>query len=289
MLLCLMLKQMIINADDFGLCEGVNKAVAEAHSKGVLTSATLMANAPSTAQAIAFAEQMPSLGVGIHLNLTEGRPISTEAIVELLVDAEGEFKYSVYKLAAKSAVNERLLRAIEAELTAQIESIINKGIKPTHLDSHKHFHCFGPIYKIVCSLADGSGIGAVRWPWEPATVCSGDWPRVGLGDKMRALLIRQMTLKCQKIDSRFIKNNIFFGTAHTGRIDGEFWEEIGRTQFAGVAEVMTHPGYADGLGNTRLVGQREAELKWLCEPRVKEIVAEAGIELIHYGHFALGG
>ncbi len=278
-----MTRQMIINADDFGLCEGVNKAVAQAHSKGVLTSATLMANTPATDKAIAIAEQMPSLGVGIHLNLTEGRPISSDPLVEPLINEKGEFKYSVYKLAAKSAMSERLLSAIEMELTAQIEAIINKGIKPTHLDSHKHFHCFGPIYKIVCSLAEGFGIGAIRWPWEPATVCSGDWPRVGTAARIRALLLRQMTLNCQKADSRFIKNNIFFGAAHTGRIDGAFWEEMGRTQFAGTAEVMTHPGYAQGLENTRLVGQREAELKWLCEPKTKEILSGAGIELIHYG------
>jgi predicted glycoside hydrolase/deacetylase ChbG (UPF0249 family) len=279
-----MARKMIINADDFGLCEGVNKAVADAHSKGVLTSATIMANTPGADKAAAIAGQMPSLGVGIHLNLTEGRPISSDPQVEPLVDEDGKFKYSVYKLAAKSALSKRLLGAIEIELTAQIETIINKGIKPTHLDSHKHFHCFWPIYKIVCSLADGFGIGAIRWPWEPATVCDGDWPKVGFGDRMRALLLRQMTLNCQKIDSRFIKNDIFFGAAHTGKIDDKFWAEIGKTQFAGVAEVMTHPGYAEGLGNTRLVGQRETELKWLCEPRTKEILNDAGIELVHYGN-----
>ena len=279
-----MTAKMIINADDFGLCEGVNKAVVEAHIRGVLTSATIMANMPAVDEAIEIAKKMPSLGVGIHLNLTEGRPISSDRLVEPLVNEAGDFKYSVYKLAAQSAVSKRLLGAIEIELAAQIETIINKGIKPTHLDSHKHFHCFGPIYKIVCSLAERFGIGAIRWPWEPATVCDGDWPKVGFGDRMRALLLRQMTLNCQKIDNRFIKNDIFFGAAHTGKIDDKFWEEIGKTQFAGVAEVMTHPGYAEGLVNTRLVGQRETELKWLCEPRTKEILSEAGIELVHYGN-----
>jgi hopanoid biosynthesis associated protein HpnK len=279
-----MARKMIINADDFGLCEGVNKAVTEAHRNGVLTSATIMANMPGTDKAIAIAEKMPSLGVGIHLNLTEGRPVSSDRRVEPLVDEAGDFKYSAYKLAAKSFVNKEIFKALEIELAAQIKSIIDKGIKPTHLDSHKHFHCFGPIYKIVCSLAERFGIGAVRWPWEPATVCDGDWPKVGFGDRMRALLLRQMTLNCQKIDSRFIKNDIFFGAAHTGKIDDKFWEEIGKTQFAGVAEVMTHPGYAEGLVNTRLVGQREIELKWLCEPRTKEILSEAGIKLVHYGN-----
>jgi hopanoid biosynthesis associated protein HpnK len=278
-----MTARMIINADDFGLCEGVNKAVAEAHNNGVLTSATIMANMPGLDEAVEIAKKTPRLGVGVHLNLTEGRPISSDRQVKALVGDDGEFKYSAYTLAAKYFFDRRLRKAIEIELAAQIEAVIGKGVKPTHLDSHKHFHCFGPIYKIVCSLAERFGIRAVRWPWEPATVCYGDWPRVGFGDRMRAFLLRQMTLNCQKIDSRFIKNDIFFGVAHTGRIDDKFWAEIAKTQFTGVAEVMTHPGYTEGLGKTRLVKERQVELKWLCEPTTKQLLSEAGIELVHYG------
>jgi hopanoid biosynthesis associated protein HpnK len=277
---------MIINADDFGLCEGVNKAVAEAHNNGVLTSATIMANMPGLDEAVEIAKKTPRLGVGVHLNLTEGKPISSDRQVEALVGDDGEFKYSAYTLAAKYFLDRRLRKAIEIELAAQIEAVIGKGVKPTHLDSHKHFHCFGPIYKIVCSLAQRFGIRAVRWPWEPATVCYGDWPRVGFGDRMRAFLLRQMTLNCQKIDSRFIKNDIFFGVAHTGRIDDKFWAEIAKTQFTGVAEVMTHPGYTEGLGKTRLVKERQVELKWLCEPTTKQLLSEAGIKLVHYGQSA---
>ena len=273
---------MIINADDFGLCEGVNRAVYEAHTRGVLTSTTIMANMPAVDEAIAIARKTPSLGMGVHLNATEGRPLSSGGV---LVGEDGEFKYSAYTLAMKSLVDKKVLKALEIELAAQIESIIDKGIVPTHLDSHKHFHCFGPIYRIVCSLAERFGIRAIRWPWEPATVGYGDWPRVGgFGDKMRAMLLRYLTRNCQKIDSRFIKNDIFFGVLHTGRIDDKFWAEIGKTQFEGVAEVMTHPGYPNGLTHTRLVKEREAELKWLCDAGTKKILGEAGIELVHYGN-----
>ncbi len=278
-----MTARMIINADDFGLCEGVNKAVFEAHTRGVLTSATIMANMPAVDEAIAIAKKTPSLGVGVHLNATEGSPISAGREVRAIVGEDGKFKYSAYTLAMGSLVNKGVLEALEIELAAQIKSIIDKGIKPTHLDSHKHFHCFGPIYRIVCSLAERFDIRAIRWPWEPATVCYGDWPKVGFVDKMRAILLRQMAMRCRKIDSRFIRNDIFFGVLHTGRIDDKFWAEIGKTQFEGVAEVMTHPGYTQGLANTRLVKEREVELKWLCEPTTKQILREAGIELVHYG------
>ena len=187
-----MTARMIINADDFGLCEGVNKAVFEAHTRGVLTSATIMANMPAVDEAIAIAKKTPSLGVGVHLNATEGSPISAGREVRAIVGEDGKFKYSAYTLAMGSLVNKGVLEALEIELAAQIKSIIDKGIKPTHLDSHKHFHCFGPIYRIVCSLAERFDIRAIRWPWEPATVCYGDWPKVGFVDKMRAILLRQI-------------------------------------------------------------------------------------------------
>ena len=284
-----MIRKLIINADDFGLCKGVNKAVIEAHTTGVLTSATIMANMPESDEAIAIAKKTPTLGVGVHLNVIDGKPLSSDSIVKLLLDDNGEFKYSAYKLAFKSLLSKKILRAIEVELAAQISSIINRGVKPTHLDSHKHFHCFPPVYRIVCSLAAEFGIGAVRWPWEPATVCLSDWPPVESGDKARAFLARQLALECQKRDNRFIKNDIFFGIAHTGRIDDKFWSELGKTQFIGTAEVMTHPGYTEGLIKTRLVEQRKVELKWLCDPSTKQVIADAGLKLVHYGNIDKDG
>jgi hopanoid biosynthesis associated protein HpnK len=279
-----MLRKLIINADDFGLCRGVNRAVIEAHTTGVLTSATIMANMPASDEAIELTKKTPTLGVGVHLNVSEGKPLSTDSAVQPLLDDSGKFKYSAYKLAFKTLANKKILKAVEVELAAQISSIIDRGIKPTHLDSHKHFHCFPPVYRIVCSLANDFGIGAIRWPWEPATVCFGDWPPVDFADKMRAFLARQMALSCQRQDRRFIKNDVFFGTAHTGRIDDAFWSEVSKTQFVGVAEAMTHPGYLEGLENTRLLEQREVELKWLCDPSTKQTLAEAGLELINYGN-----
>jgi hopanoid biosynthesis associated protein HpnK len=276
--------KLIINADDFGLCKGVNKAVIEAHTTGVLTSATIMANMPASDEAIELAKKTPTLGVGVHLNVTDGKPLSSDSAVEPLLNDDGEFKYSAYKLAFKILTNKKILKAVEVELAAQIAFVLDRGIKPTHLDSHKHFHLFGPVYRIVCSLAVDFGIGAIRWPWEPATVCFGDWPKVDFMDKARSFLARQMALNCQKLNRQFIKNDVFFGIAHTGRIDDAFWSEIGRTQFVGVAEVMTHPGYPEGLGKTRLVEQRKIELKWLCAPSTKQILARAGIELVHYGN-----
>ncbi|MHB0946936.1 MAG: carbohydrate deacetylase [Sedimentisphaerales bacterium] len=278
----MMPRKIIINADDFGLCRGVNDAVAEAHTTGVLTSATIMTNMAGVDEAIEMAKKMPALGVGVHLNVTLGKPLSADPVVKILTDADGNFRYSIAKLAIAAVVSKKIRQAIETELSAQISSLIGKGITPTHLDSHKHFHCLPTVWRLVWRLADKFSIPAIRWPYEPATLCGGDWPRVEMQDKVRALIVRQMALKCQDIDARFIKTDIFFGLAHTGRIDDKLWAELSQTQFAGIAEVMTHPGYPEGLGKTRLVEQRLTELKWLCAASTKKTLADAGIELISY-------
>ncbi len=277
-----MTRKMIINADDFGLCEGVNKAIFEAHSYGVLTSTTVMAGMPGFDEAVEMSKILPSLGVGVHLNVVEGTPVSQDERVKILTGDDGKFKYKPAKLAIKAFFDKKILEAVEVELSAQIEKVIKSGIKPTHLDSHKHFHCFAQVYKIVCRLAEKYNINAIRWPWEPATVCSHYWPKTGPKDKFRAFLVRNMSVHCQKIDSRFIKTDIFFGLAHTGRIDNNFWSELAAVEYAGTAEVMTHPGYPEGLVNTRLVKERQIELRWLCGA-TKQLLKDANISLVHFG------
>ena len=141
------------------------------------------------------------------------------------------------------------------------------------------------IYPIVCRLAAKFGIGIIRWPFEPVTLCSADWPAATAKDRGRAFVVRIMAKQNQRQTDRYIKNDLFLGLAHTGRIDGQFWAEVARTQLTGVVEIMTHPGYTDGLDSekTRLLQQRQTELKWLCCEETKKHLSEANYELIHYG------
>jgi len=153
---------IIINADDFGLTKGINKAVRQAHSEGVLTSTTLMANMPAAQQAVEIAKELPRLGVGVHLNLLEGQPVSNESSVKQMLCRQGRFVRSAAALAVKAALSKNVRKAIKIELEAQIRRVIDYGIKPTHLDSHKHIHCFPCIFPIVCGLAES--LGSKLWP-----------------------------------------------------------------------------------------------------------------------------
>jgi hopanoid biosynthesis associated protein HpnK len=278
-------KRIIINADDFGLSNGINKAVAQAHTDGVLTSATIMANMPAAEEAVKMAKKLPTLGVGIHLNLTEGQPLSKEADVQTLLDASGELACSPTKLAFFSLAGLKRRNAIRTELTAQIQSVVDKGLKPTHLDSHKHIHSFPIIFSIVCELARRFDIPAIRWPFEPKELSRMPWPLPGQGGKKRAGLIRTMAKINYVQNSAFLKTDALLGIAHTGRIDVSFFRAVALYNSAPTAEVMTHPGLTDGLdtAKTRLVQQRKVELQALCSEKTKQYFKDAGIKLVHYG------
>lgn len=143
-----MQRQLIINADDFGLCEGVNRGIEQAHRQGVLTSATIMANMPAADEAVKTAKKLADLGVGVHLNLTEGVALSKDTAVKVLVNSAGEFAYSPAVISILSTAVHTVRKAIRTELSAQIQWVIDNGVRPTHLDSHKHIHCFPAINRL---------------------------------------------------------------------------------------------------------------------------------------------
>lgn len=278
-------KRIIVNADDFGLCEGVNKAVAQAHTEGVLSSATVMANMPAADEAVKIAKQLRGLGVGVHLNLSEGEPVSKEACVNCLLDADGRFALSPARLSLLSIARHKVRNAIRTELSAQIQWLIDNGVKPTHLDSHKHIHSFPAIFPIVCNLARRFEIFAVRWGFEPRALSQMPWPLSDENGKKRARIVRAMARINRIQNSSFLKTDALLGVTHTGRIDVNFFKAIALYNSAATAEVMTHPGFTDGLepGQTRLVQQRKAELEALCSERTKQYLKDAGIRLVHYG------
>ncbi len=283
--LIMMDRRIIINADDFGLCDGVNKAVAQVHTDGVLTSATIMANMPAAGKAVEIAKQLPTLGVGVHLNLTEGRPVSKDTCVECLLGSDGQFAYSPFILSVLSVAGHKIREAIRAELAAQIQWVIDNGLKPTHLDSHKHIHAFPSLFSLVCQLAGRFGIGAIRWPFEPKELLRIPWPLTGIDGRKRAQKIRIMAKINRMQNQDFLKNDAVLGIAHTGKIDVSFFKAVALYNSAATVEVMTHPGFADGLDpdKTRLLHQRKVEAEALCSEKTKQYFKDAGIKLVHYG------
>jgi predicted glycoside hydrolase/deacetylase ChbG (UPF0249 family) len=266
------LKQLVVNADDFGFTRDVNSGIIEAHRRGILTATTLMANGKEFDHAIELARSNPSLDIGCHLVLIGGSSLlpgdrSLPASLPEFLQCLALRKLNVYE-----------------ELRAQIEKICKAGIQPTHLDTHKHTHLTLPVLKAVARLSEEFGIRWVRRPFDFPLSGASPVPfgkralsrgLQALGNHFHGTLSRH---GCRTTD-------YFAGFQLTGYLrTGELLALL-KSLPDGVTEFMCHPGYCtDELraASTRLKESREKELQALIAPEVRSALIENGIELVRY-------
>jgi predicted glycoside hydrolase/deacetylase ChbG (UPF0249 family) len=280
-------KRAIINADDFGFSAGVTEGILQAHLRGVVTSTTVAANMPAAEAALKRLADVPNLGVGVHLNISQGPPLSDQG--RRLAGDDGLMNRSAAGVIKACILRPGLLDAAAAEMDAQIRFVLDRGICPTHLDSHRHSHAFGPIFRRVAALARRYNIPFIRWHGErlpgPA------WPACPSGQRRIARVLNAMTALRGGAGAGLRGTLGTWGVAHTGCIDSA-WLALAASRLpAGVVEIMTHPGAGDDLdpAATRLLESRRRELAALCDPAVRRAFAANGIELIHYGHLRSRG
>lgn len=275
---------LIVNADDFGLSPEVNRGVALAHSRGILTSATLLANAPAFDEAVGIARENPGLGVGVHLNLVRGKPLSPPGDAPLLVGPDGLFRrFRAARLTAD------FLGQAEREYRRQLERVTAAGIKPTHIDFEKHHAWQGPLYLLACRLAGEFGIGAARTLREPVAWAGRalGWP--GVMGVVRASLLRSGFDLGGGAGGRCLlaRPDRLLGQAHIGGMTEGVWVRLAGSLPEGVSEVMTHPGtdtdVPEPMGDSWLRGRRKVELDALLSRRVRELLEKNNVRLIHFG------
>lgn len=273
---------LIVNADDFGLSTGVNAAVARAHDNGILTSATLLTNAPRFDEAVGVAAARPRLGVGLHLNIVRGRPLSAPETVPLLTDSDGLFRR--FRL---GRLTPAFLAQAEREYRLQFEKILCAGITPSHIDFEKHHAWQAPLYQLACRLAEEYGVRAARRLREPVA-WSGralGWPGMGAA-AMAAFLRCGFDLGGRARDT-LARPDRLLGQAHIGHMTEAVWLRLARKLPPGASEVMTHPGEAENredgeMGDSWLADKREAELAALVSPKVRDALTATGIVLINF-------
>jgi hopanoid biosynthesis associated protein HpnK len=278
-------RRLVVNADDLGLTVGVNDAIFDAHAFGILTSASLFANAPETDDAIRRARLLPSLGLGVHLTLVDGEPTLPARLVPSLVDRDGRFRPS-WKPFIVDCVRRRVsLVEVERELTAQIERLVAAGVALTHLDAHKHVHAYPPVFAIVARLAVGFGIPVVRNPFERVK----PWRVSGAVARRQAWLNAAMWPWARRNASiaaaAGVRTPQFVGRIHTGVLDAASLGSTIRALEPGITELMVHPGYVDDAlqhSHTRLIESRQQELMLLTSADVRAQLASRGVELVRH-------
>jgi len=257
--------RLIINADDFGLTPGINRAIAELHSAGALTSATLMANGPAFDDAIRIAHTQPTLGIGCHIVLTDGVPISPpETIPTLLGPDRKSFRASLTDFFAAVLIGKVSAADIAREALAQITRIQQQGISLTHIDTHKHTHILTRVSRPLLAVAEVADIPAVRNPFEPRWSIALGKSRILRRLQLRSLrFLQPRFLALPQIRSgRVITTNGTLGISATGHLNLTTLHAILDAMPSGVWELVCHPGYNDrdlDAVRTRLRNTRDIE------------------------------
>lgn len=277
-----MVRRVIVNADDLGWSAGVTDGILLAHRDGIVTSTTLAVNMPDAERAATLVGAEPALGVGIHLNVCQGRPVSNAGA--RLAGRDGLMRSTGPGLIARCLLRPWVLSAVLAECEAQIRWALDHGLRPTHLDSHRHVHAFPPLFAGVVRQARRHRIPFVRWPRE--TLPGHDWPQPPQRQARTARLLRAMCALSTLTGRALRPTEGTWGIAHTGSITEAWLIHAAQAASEGVTEIMTHPGLSHDLDrqDTRLLASRQMELEALCSPAVRNAFADHHLDLIHYGH-----
>ena len=267
--------KLIVNADDFGLTSGVNRAILELHQSGVLTSATLMARAAATDEAIEIAKSAPALGVGCHVVLVDGEPVLPAAQLPTLTDPRtGRFHPTLGAFLRGVATRRIHMSEAAAEARAQITRLQERGVRLTHVDTHKHTHMIPRVLCPVLHAAKACGIYAVRNPFEPAWAVRAT-PKAPLVRRAQVRLLRLFASRFHQFvaESGFTTTSGALGVLATGTLDAAAVRSLIASIPAGrdeTYELVTHPGYNDAdlaRANTRLLASRETEREALAALR----------------------
>jgi len=280
--------RLILNADDFGLTRGINRAIAELAAAGALTSATLMANGAAFDDAVAIAHAHPQLGVGCHIVLVDGVPVSPpESIPSLLGPDRKSFRPTLRSFLSALFTGRIRAEEIEREAIAQIKKLHAAGIAVTHIDAHKHAHLFPAVARPLLRAAEQCGIQAIRDPFEPTwslALHQGDAKRRAAIRLLSALRPRWHAIHARRI----LTTNGTVAVSATGTLNPQTLARIlAALPDSGTYELCCHPGYNDAdldRITTRLRAHREIELNALIAEVPRLRANPASPELIHFGN-----
>ena len=287
--------RLIINADDFGLTSGINRAVAELHRAGVVSSATLMATGSAFEDAVAVARRNLALGVGCHIVLVDGTPISPlKSIPSLLGPDALHFRPTVAAFARDLFFGRINEGEIERETFAQIERLQRAGIEVTHVDTHKHVHLLPSATAPVLTAARRSGVHCFRNPLEPAWSRKLSSRSAPMSRQLQMRLLDRLGPAFRRVIQAETSDTTTSGTLGilaTGKLDATLVRALvgGALEFGEetLFELCCHPGYNDAdLAQiaTRLRASRDIERRALVTVMPEIFSLREAPQLIHYGN-----
>jgi chitin disaccharide deacetylase len=280
------MKQLIVNADDFGLSSGANRAVITAYREGILTSASLMVGGSAWEEAVTLARENPGLQVGLHLTLVQGRAVLPPASIPRLVDREGNFPTNPVGAGMRYFFSPPAKQDLAREIEAQILRFRETGLPLSHLDGHLNIHMHPAVFDILVKLMPKHGITSFRLTREDLSRDpAGNGTRM-VGRRVDAFIFGCLAKRCRPVIGRL---GIFHaheikGLLNSGRMTEEYLLKVLDRLGDGVTEIYFHPGC---LPDPELAAwmpdyRHQEELAALTSGRVREKIARLGIQLRNY-------
>jgi predicted glycoside hydrolase/deacetylase ChbG (UPF0249 family) len=286
------MRRLIVNADDFGLTPGVNRAIVACHERGIVSSATLMATGACFNEAVALAATMPQLSIGCHIVLVDGKPLlPVHEVRSLLAPGTDHFYHSIGEVLWAVARGHFRAEEVECEAWAQFAHLQRMNVEVSHFDAHKHTHMFPSILKPLLRAASAHGISAVRNPFEAPGVVTFQEARAN-----NKLLIRKVetTLLRSLLQRRWLKavhaagfatTDGSLGVASTGTLNAASLRALLKRMPEGTWELVSHPGYNDSdlaAVRTNLRESREVEMNALLGITAREMREQYGVDLVPF-------
>lgn len=266
-------KRLIVTADDFGRALPVNQAVEDAHRHGILTAASLMVTGDAAADAVLRARRLPTLGVGLHITLVDGKPALPPEQIPDLVEADGYFTNRLVSLGVRIFFNRETRRQLAAELRAQFELYRATGLALGHIDAHHHYHLHPTVFDMLVDLAQEFGAPAIRVPWEPPAS-----PLGVLQSLFHRKRVRRMRRKLAA--AGLLANDRVFGIEGSGDMDQERLAAILTALPEGLSEIYGHPATAGWTDRPMPPRYRSIdEYRALIAPEIALAVRQSGAQL----------
>lgn len=272
------MRWLIVTADELGLSSKRNQGIVDAHTKGIVTTASMLAYGPAFREAVKIAKGLPKLDIGIHLNLSEGEPLVLGH--KSIVNKDGVF-WGRQEARSRARESQFDLREVEREADAQIETLKSAGIKVTSMSSVDHLHIRGNLAQVLALVCKKHAIRCFRCPADkvrpPSLQLTPE--RIAAVEEYQQSALNAVSIYAQQ---RMRSTENFGGAALTGSLTPDLLLETLRSLPVGLTELMVHPGLkaaASGFEGP----DREQELKALTDPRLKVVFKEAGIGLTNFG------
>lgn len=281
-------RRLIVTADDFGLCLAVNEAVEVACRQGILTCASLMMGEEATADAVARAQRLPGLRVGLHVVVVEARPVLSPAVIPALCDPQGRLDDHLVRAGVRFFFSRTAARQLEAEIRAQFAAFAKTGLALDHVNAHKHMHLHPTVLSLILRIGRDYGMRAVRLPYEVAAARKGVARRLSVSAALSRVVglavvepwVRWMRWRLNQ--ARLHHNDGIVGLDHSGAMDEHTVLTLLQHLPDGTTEMYFHPAVEDDENAQSLGYRKRAEFLALTSPRVGDALRHLGIPRLSF-------